>query len=621
MAPQRHLRRRLLSYVHRVVTLCGLIGVIAFSVPPLSAQAPSPPPDVASYTISATYDPDTHRITAQETATYVNHTDAAIPDLVFHLYLNAFSSADTLWMREAGPQHRGFSFSADHPGWIQVGEIRLAEGTALTLEPVDADSTLVQAALPTPVLPGESVTVELAFEAQLPRVFARTGWADGGDFVMAGQWFPKFGVWEEGAWNAYPFHANSEFYADFGAYRVDVTLPHGWIVDATGVRDGDVPAPNDDGTVTHRFRADHVIDFAWSASPHFRRLSEAAGDVAVTVTYPSGQRAAARRVLSATLEALALYEDWYGSYGRGLYPALTVIVVPPDAGGAGGMEYPTLFTVGATATTATPRCVRLLEVETVHELGHQWFQSLVATNEAEEPWLDEGFTDYTTARAMARLEGGEAITCGGWTLSYLGLQRLTYAMLPEITMAGKAWDFGAEYGVATYAKPVVALSTLERTVGEAAMLRFLRTYVDTYAFKHATGEDVRAVMADTLGEETATWFFDELVYDDVTLDVQVAETGADGAVLVREGDLCLPVPVEVAMQSGEIIQPWPCGGPFEADAEGWQRVTADPDRTVLVDLNLANNAARRRLDWQSWLGSLARLTRTLQSFFRCGWLP
>ena len=81
------------------------------------------------------------------------------------------------------------------------------------------------------VAPGEAVELELEFRAQLPRVFARTGYA--GDFLMVGQWFPKLGVWQDGAWNAYPFHANAEFYADFGTYDVAITLPAGHVREET----------------------------------------------------------------------------------------------------------------------------------------------------------------------------------------------------------------------------------------------------------------------------------------------------------------------------------------------------------------------------------------------------
>ena len=613
-----------------MLSLAAVIGGLLTATPAATAE---PPPDVASYEIEAAYEPADHLIIAREAATYTNLTDTAIPNLVLHLYLNAFSNPDTLWMREAGPVHRGYAYSPAYPGWIRIDEILLEDGAVLEWAPIDGDATLVRVDLPQPVQPGDSVRVEITFEAQLPRVFARTGWADapgagapaegGGDFVMAGQWFPKFGVWEEGGWNAYAFRANSEFYADFGSYDVALTLPEGWRVGATGVPAGELIA-NADGTVTHTFHADHVIDFAWSASPRFKTLAEQAGGVEVTVFYLPGQRSEANRVMAAALQGLELYQEWYGAYGRGLYDALTVIVVPPSAGGAGGMEYPMLFTVGATVPAGMPRCVRMLEVETVHELGHQWFQSMVATNEAEEPWLDEGFTDYSTARAMRELDGGDAIACGGWTLSYLGMQRISYVAMPDTPMAGHAWEFGMEYAIATYSKPVVALSTLERYVGELAMLEFLGTYVDRYAFRHPSADDVRAVMSETLGAETTAWFFDEVVNSGATLDAQVFATAASGDAAVRRGDLCLPVTVKVTTASGSEIVDWPCDGALKVAAEDWVGVEVDPERVMLLDLNLANNATQEGTDWgprfsARWVGALVRVTQALQSLFAGAW--
>ena len=184
-----------------VSLMLALLVAVPASLPVVRAARPlsiseMSPAEVASYTIDADYDPDSHQITASQTVIYRNVTEAPIPDLVFHLYLNAFSSPETLWMREAGPQHRGHGFDPDAPGWIRVDEIRLAGGTDLTLSSIDDDETLVRSDLPVAVEPGESVVLEMAFTAQLPRVFARTGWGDGGDFVMAVQWFPKLVVWE-----------------------------------------------------------------------------------------------------------------------------------------------------------------------------------------------------------------------------------------------------------------------------------------------------------------------------------------------------------------------------------------------------------------------------------------
>lgn len=603
-----------------IIVAMALVSIAVTPGAQIGRAAPVPPPEIASYAIEARYTPDDHTITATQTATYVNRTGEAIPDLVFHLYLNAFRSEETLWMQEAGPAHRGFTYNPNEPGRITVDEIRLVDGTPLTLEAVDDDETLVRAALPEAVAPGDAVAVEMAFTATLPRVFARTGWADDGDFVMAGQWFPKFGVWEEGAWSAYPFHANSEFYADFGSYDVAVTLPEGWKVGATGVLDGE-PLDNGDGTVTHRFRAEHVIDFAWGASPHFRTLAAEQAGVAIELLYYPGHRPEARRVLKATTGGLDLYNAWYGAYGRGLYPELTVILVPTDAGGAGGMEYPTLFTVGA-LNGQGPACFKMLEIETVHELAHQWFQSVVATDEAEEPWLDEGFADYSTVRAMNALHDGAMFDCGGWALTYLAMRRLEYTLISDTPMAGKAWDFdGLTYGIATYSKPAVALSTLERRVGDEAMITFLQGYTDQYVFAHPSAEDLRSVMAETLGAEIADWFFEDLVYGAGTLDARVERLDAADADLARQGDLC--VPVQVAMQltrSGSELVSWPCDVEFQEDVSRLRGVEIDPERIALLDLNWTNNGERQQRDWSAWLGAVVRITRHLQTLFRGGGL-
>lgn len=403
--------------VIRRMALLALTALLLVSVVlPVRAQK-APPPPIASYTFDVTYDPESRVIRGQETARYTNRTETPLPDLVFHLYLNAFRSEKTLWMQEGGYAPMGFD--PQYPGSMEIERLALADGTALDATAVDDDATLVRATLPAPVAPGETVEVVLDFTAQLPRVFARTGWADGGDFVMAGQWFPKLGVWQgPDGWNAYPFHANSEFFADFGTYDARLTLPAGWIVGATGTQPIASEA-NDDGTVTHHLHAEHVIDLAWAASPHFAvRTTEVDGVTVRTYHYPQAA-ALAERVEAATVGAFEAYSTWYGPYGMGHYPQLSVIVVPPGGGGAGGMEYPTLFTTGSLSEVPLPACVKWTEVETIHELGHQWFQAVVATNEAEEPWLDEGFTDYSTVRAMNALHHGAFLDCFGWTLTYL----------------------------------------------------------------------------------------------------------------------------------------------------------------------------------------------------------
>ena len=92
--------------------------------------------------------------------------------------------------------------------------------------------------------------------------------------------------------------------------------------------------------------------------------------------------------------------------GTATYPYSTLsIVVPPKGGnGAGGMEYPTLITAFA-AENDNPGYD--LERTVVHEIGHQYWYGMVASNEFEEAWLDEGFTSYAEDKVMESEYGVE----------------------------------------------------------------------------------------------------------------------------------------------------------------------------------------------------------------------
>ncbi len=588
------------------------------------APAVTPPPEVASYSIEVRYDPETHQLAGEQTIRYTNRTDTPFPDLVFHLYLNAFRSEETLWMREAGPDHRGFTFNPEHNGWSRIESLTLADGTALTVAAVDTDETLVRAELPRPIAPGKTVTLQLVFSAQLPEVFARTGWADDGDFVMAGQWFPKLGVWEGAdGWNAHPFHANSEFYADFGTYEVAITLPEGWITGASGVSLGE-PERNDYGMETHRYRAEHVIDFAWTASPHYRALTRNVDGVTVHVLHYPEMRGTAQRIQRATADGLRLYAEWYGPYGMGLYPHLTVVSIPPGAGGAGGMEYPTLFTVGAMEMgVPLPACIKLLEIETIHELGHQWFQSVVASNEAEEPWLDEGFTDYITTRAMEVLHNGAMSDCGGWNFSYLANHRLSYLMQPDVVVARPAWEYAGlmDYAVATYSKPALALTTLERIVGEEAMLGFMRAYYERYAFAHPSTQDVWDVMAETLGQEMADWFFESWILGSDGMDWYILDMGETHVIIQQRGGVCTPATVHVQRRGTALEEKVLSCDSLVTSLSGVERlisVEIDPDQTLPIDWDLANNGQRHTPDPAPLLGLAVRMILFLQDLFLGG---
>jgi hypothetical protein len=578
---------------------------------------------IADYTIAVTLDPAAKLLTGRESITYRNTTPHPITSLTFHLYLNAFRDLNSTFLKESGSQSRGFAWDAEHPGWIRVTALRLANGTPLNFEPV-GDDTIGYADLPAPVVQGQALELEVEFQAQLPKVFARTGFASeatGNDFFMVGQWFPKLGVWENGAWEAEPFHANAEFYADFGVYNVAITLPTGYVTGGCGLPTGAVD--NGDGTQTVTYHAEPVIDFAWTASPHFQTAARQVGSVEVVYLYLPEHAWTVARVLDAAEAAVVYFGAWYGPYP---YPRLTVVDVPDDGGGAGGMEYPTLVTAGAEDLLGMGGPIAKfgfdhgVEVVTVHEIGHQWFQSMVATNEGREPWLDEGFTDYISVRGMAAAYGPttSAFQAGTLQASYLDMRRMEYLANPGVAMHGAAWDFPGmmDYGVATYSKPVMALTTLENVLGSEAMLQVMSTYFSRYQFRHPTTTDFRQVAEEVSGQDLA-WFFDGVVYGSGSVNYTVESVTAHQATLTRTGDLELPVEILVTFSDGSTrLETWTSQDYIQVldyPNQTIDRVQIDPQRKLVLDLDWSDNGRTRQADLNAWLALDVRMLYSLQN--------
>jgi len=472
-------------------------------------------PRIANYKIQAKLDDATHRITATETLIWTNTGQSAVHRLPFHLYLNAFKNESSLFMRESGGHHRNAVASPNGWGWIDVGSIKIAGAEVRATAKMtggDGDETVLEVPLETPLEPGGAIAVDLAFTAQLPEVFARTGYK--GAFTMAGQWFPKIGV-RVGApgferWSCEPFHVNAEFFADFGTYDVALTVPQTHVVAATGVLTA--AADNADGSRTLTYRAEDVHDFAWMADPFMDVLSGVAKvdgrEIEVRVYHRPAQVEFARRHLQAAIGAIEQMSAMFVPYP---WTIMSVIDPPPDAAeGAGGMEYPTLVTTAGDSVYARPG-LRMPEYVTIHEVGHNWFQGILASNEAEEGWLDEGVNEWADAVVMARIygESADAVDWMDFSAEMFRFRRAVEGNLggapsPVATASWAFVDFET-YGAVTYGKTMMALRTLENLVGHDRFDAAMAAYARTWAFRHPTGQDLFESLRDALGEDLS-WF-------------------------------------------------------------------------------------------------------------------
>lgn len=534
---------------------CCLLAVISLAAA-ASAQPvlfPEPlSPRIANYDIEVKLVPETRTLEGRETLTWHNKSGEAIAELQFHLYLNAFRNSRSTFMKESGGTSRGNRIDKDGWGYINVTRIALPSGEDLTprmefISPDDGnpdDRTVFRLPLDTPVAPGGTVVLDIDFTAKLPQPpFARTGAKK--EYFFVAQWFPKIGVYIDGQWNCHQFHANSEFFADFGVYNVRMTVPEKNIVGATGI---EVEVKNNgDGTATHFYHAEDVHDFAWTTSPEFRVHTDKAQDVEIRLLMQPDHDHQWRRHMEAAKAAVEYHQNWYGDYP---FPNLTVVDPRRGAGGSGGMEYPTLITAGT--SYGLPEGIRGVELVIIHEFGHNFWYHLLASNEFEESWMDEGINTYTEIQIMQDKYGpvGDGIDFWGIKVNDLQFQRFQYLMFPDYDpTVRRSWEYynGTSYGVNSYAKPGLLLTTLQNFLGRETMQQAMREYVRRWRFKHPKTQDFINVVNEVAGGSASltdralsssavldvdkaggevvrrevNWFFDQALFSNAVLDYSV----------------------------------------------------------------------------------------------------
>jgi hypothetical protein len=504
---------------------------------------------VVSYTINADLDAAKHAITAKEHMTWRNRSDRDVSSVYFHLYLNAFQNEGSTFFTERRVlTAHGSSRGAAVLEKGQWGGIRLQQvqqnGTPLKWAFVhpdggpDTDQTVVRIDLAQPVPAGGTLALDIDFISQLPRVVERTGWF--GDFNLIGQWFPKIGVLElpgeRGAtqvrWNVHEFHFESEFYADFGLFDVHMTVPSDYTVGAVGQLQG--TPEQKDGKTTYHFVQGDVHDFAWVAAKDFKTLDgtytgPGSPKVAVRVIYPAEYEAAAAPTLKSTIDAIGYFSRTLGAYP---YNTVTAVIPPYNAEEAGGMEYPTFFTSEG-YTYVEPDTVTQMASDfvNIHEFGHGYFYGMIASNEFEEPILDEGLNEFWDNR-MLRERKQDAVLANRFT-KWLGItphingfefERATATLdEPADPLAQNSWDrlSGTSYGT-VYSRTTTALHDLEARLGTPALERAFRLYYQRWRFRHPSVADFRAALIDSSGNaRDVDAIFSEYVYGTGKLDDRV----------------------------------------------------------------------------------------------------
>jgi hypothetical protein len=546
------------------------------------------------YELTASLDPANKQVTGAARITFTNTSRAPLDALLFHLYLNAFEDDQTVFMRESGGAMRGQR--AHGHGSIDLKSLVIAGRDVLRSaqrELIPNDFTQLRVPLEAPLAPGASMMVELRFVSTLPPVFARSGYA--GEFFAVGQWFPKLAKLEADGFVGFPYHALGEFYADYADYTLEVDAPSDYALVASGNVIDETPH----GKLTrHRFRADCVHDVAFMAGRDFQLDVESVDGVLIRFLSPPGYDAALLQHAAVVRAGLRRFGARLGRYP---YATLSVVLTPRNAAGAAGMEYPTLITTGGPWLPLPGLPALGGAVITAHELAHQWFYGLLASDELHHPLLDEGLTEWASLDLLRSMYGARE-GVGPVQLDRFEVERALAVRSPGIGAGKPAYDYDAnEYASSVYARASSALESIRRAHGEARFSAALADYARANRFQHPGPEQLFTAFDRSYGDGFSARVLRPLLFDGADSEVRI--TGARSRydtddyltrVRARRSGVALPTWLALFGTDGRTLSriAWPAQqDSLLANVHTKSRVARielDPDRALLLDANRAD---------------------------------
>lgn len=538
--------------------------VVGSLISNLAAQVPYFQQSV-NYRISATLDDQNHLLHANLELDYTNNSPDTLTELYFHLWPRAFRSDNTAFARQQlrdGNTRFHFSTAAERGDLDSLNFAQNGQSLNLIYQQDHPDIAVVQ--LAQPLLPGQTTTLSTPFRVKIPVSFSRLGHV--GESYQMTQWYPKPAVYDRDGWHPLPYLDRGEFFSEFGSFDVQLTVPENYLVAATGELQNqeernfllaqaekdlasmksrenlsanfvaeDFP-PSSTTTKTLRYTADRVHDFAWFADKRFkvlhdRHLVPDGEEIDVWSFFTETEAKYWVNSISYLKDAIRFYSENIGAYP---YPQVTGVQSALSAGG--GMEYPMITVIGQSGSAKS------LDEVLAHEVGHNWFYGILATNERTHPWMDEGINSYYEGRYMEQKYGAEASRFKLFgkdididRLGYLYQARQGKSQSPNMDSDSMSAN---NYWMNAYSKPDLALQHFAALYGSTALQTVMQEYYRQWSFKHPSPADLQAVFKQVLGDDYA-WLFQGYLQSSATTDI-VLQARKDSIRLVRIGAIDVP---------------------------------------------------------------------------------
>ncbi len=504
----------------------------------------------ADFNIKVSLNDEKNTLDANETITYINNSPDTLNFIWFHLWPNAYKNDKTAFSEQMVERldNSAFYYSDEKDrGYINKLAFQV-DGQTAQLEDHPQYIDVAKLLLPKPLAPGAQITITTPFHVKLPKNFSRGGHIQ--QSYQITQWYPKPAVYDKYGWHPMPYLDQGEFYSEFGNYEVEITLPKNYVIAATGevqeqnekvflasranfsyqlpqekkkkdlfvknnvTVDGFPPSAREQKTL--HYKANNVIDFAWFADKRFivqhdtLSLPTNPHIDAYTFIIPSKKELWSRSA-SWVKRAVQFYSAQLGDYP---YPVVNAVCGPSNSAG-GGMEYPNVTLVNVRNNSED------LDITLAHEVGHNWLQAMIATNERDHAWMDEGINTYyekkykklyyPTSEENKKIYGTNSDEPG---------ERLLASQINEHKdqpMETTSEDLTENnYAAVAYSKGALFMEKLEKELGKDTMQNVMHQYFNDWHFHHPYPIDLEKTAEQVSGKNLDSIF--QLIYKIGPLD-------------------------------------------------------------------------------------------------------
>ncbi len=522
---------------------------------------------------------DTHHVLrGQCDLTYHNNAPEALTFIWIHLWANAYASKTTAFA-EQQLRNGETEFYFTPPS--KMGYIRdlnfTVDGKSVEIEPHPIHADIIKLKLKTPLPTGATCTISTPFKIKIPQYVSRLGHQ--GQSYQISQWFPKPAVLDVKGWHPMPYLGQGEFYSEFGDYDVSITLPENYVVAATGELQNESEKiflnqkvenanqliaqfknkpfvvsdtfPKSSARLkTIQYKATKIHDFAWFADKRFQVqrsnvLLKKGQKVATWVLFTHERSDLWQNAIEYVDKAVRFRSEVLGEYPYAHATALH------NHTPSSGMEYPMITLLGYMDNAKN------LEQTIEHEVGHNWFYGILANNEREHAWMDEGLNSYYDRRYNKLYQIEDRISdfapafmakktdYTGNELVHLYLEHRLRTQPPAIPSEDMT---NLNYWMGAYDKPAMAFGVLEKYLGTPLMDKAMQTYYEKWKFKHPQPADLRAILENVSGKNLS-WLFDDLLGTTKRVDyaLKKVENSGDSMLLTIHNKGQVAVPFEIGM--------------------------------------------------------------------------